>query len=195
MPAFPASNDDRFPWEGVLASRTCLLAHFVWNSLFCKDNYCTIVQLHSVYVLSTPSTWISTQQVYVLLFLSTPSTWISTQQVYVLLFLSTPSTYTVFNLDWINYLPLYKGRFLAEPGRPGNTGGSWVATFAAVPNLDGTFAILYFWRLCFSASDFLFVFFVLTIFTMTNFRTRGEPPKILKCLSTVRRGFARNNAY
>ena len=154
--------------------------HPRWLVLFetpCLVKTITVVQLHSVYVLSTPSTWISTQQVY------------------VLLFLSTPSTYTLFNLDWIKYLPEYKGRFLNEPGRPGNMGGSWVATLAAVPNLDGTFAILYLFLLSFSASDFRFVCFVLTIFTMTNFTTRGEPPKMLKCLSTVRRGFARNNAY
>ena len=115
--------------------------HPWWLILFetpCLVKTITVVQLHSVYVLSTP--W----------------TWISTQQVYVLLFLSTPSTYTVFNLDWIKYLPLYEGRFFNEPGLPGNTGGPWVATFAAVPNLDGTFAILYLFLLSFSVSDFCF---------------------------------------
>ena len=68
----------------------------------------------------------------------------------------------------MKYLPFYEGRFLTEPGQPGNTGGSWVATFTAVPNLDGTFAILYFSLLSFSASDFLFVCFVLTMLNLIH---------------------------
>ena len=194
MPAFPVSNDNRYLWEGVLASRTSQLAHFVWNSLL---KTITVVQLHSIQVLSTPSTWISTQQVYVFLFLSTPSTWISTQQVYVFLFLLAPSTYTVFNFDWMKYLPLYEGRFLIEPGRPGNTGGSWVATLAAVPNLD--FAILYLFRLSFSASDFHFVLLCFNHVELNSqWQISGHEENcqtILKCLSTVSRGFAHNNAY